>query len=60
MTNLDKVEKITQVIINGQTLEKLGTKIKLNKTEEFKGLNVTDIIKKAKELQQKEDSDTSH
>jgi hypothetical protein len=60
MTNLDKVEKITQVIINGQIPEKLGTKIKLNKTEEFKGLNVTDIIKKAKELQQKEDSDTSH
>jgi hypothetical protein len=58
MDKPDKVEKVTQIVINGQIPEKLGKKIKLYKTEEFKGLNVNDIIQKAKELQQQEGSDT--
>jgi hypothetical protein len=51
MDKPDKVEKVTQVVINGQIPEKLGKKVKLYKTEEFKSLNVNDIVQKAKELQ---------
>ena len=36
--------KPNQVIINGEELKVLGKKIKLNKQEEFKGLNINDIL----------------
>jgi len=48
MDKPDKVEKTTQIVINGQIPEKLGKKVKLYKTEEFKELNVNGIIEKAK------------
>jgi len=58
MNKPDKVEKTTQIVINGQIPEKLGKKVKLYKTEEFKELNVNDIIAKAKELQRQGGSGT--
>jgi hypothetical protein len=58
MDKPDKVERTTQVVINGKVPEKLGKKVKLYKTKEFEGLNINDIIRKAKELQQQEDSGT--
>lgn len=48
----DTITKPSELLINEQPVEKLGKKVKLYKVDEFKGLNVNDIIKKV--LQSKE------
>ena len=55
----DKVTRPEQLLINGVQPEKLGKKVKLYKTDEFKGLNVNEIIEKAKDLRKQKSEQVS-
>lgn len=44
----ETITKKSELIINEKQVEKLGKKIKLHKTDEFKGLTYDEIIEKIK------------